>query len=62
MSVGVSGEMGRIGDEVQGPNAAATRHGNALFVVVDTFLGPLYLAYGRANSSNQAVYLFLGQP
>jgi len=62
MSVGVSGEVGRIGDEVRGPNAAETRHGNAVFVVVDTFLGPLYLAYGRASSSNQAVYLFLGQP
>jgi NTE family protein len=62
MSVGVSGEVGRIGDEVRGPNAAETRHGNALFIVVDSFLGPLYLAYGRASSSNQAVYLFLGQP
>jgi hypothetical protein len=28
-------------------------HGNALFVVVDTFLGPVYLAAcRRANSSN----------
>jgi NTE family protein len=62
MSVGVSAEVGRIGDEVRGPNAAETRHGNAVFVVVDTFLGPVYLAYGRASSSNQAVYLFLGQP
>ena len=62
MSVGASSEVGRIGDEVRGPNAAETRHGNAVFIVVDSFLGPLYLAYGRASSSNQAVYLFLGQP
>jgi NTE family protein len=62
MSVGVSAEVGRIGDEVRGPNAAETRHGNAVFLIVDTFLGPLYLAYGRASSSNQAVYMFLGQP
>lgn len=62
MAIGVSAEVGRIGDTVSGPNAARTRHGHALFVVVDTPLGPVYLAYGRASSSQQAVYLFLGEP
>jgi len=58
VSVGLSGEVGRIGDEVRGPNAAETRHGNAVFVVVDTFLGPLYFAYGRASSSTRLFICF----
>ena len=39
-----------------------TRHGNAIYLAVDTPLGPVYLGYGRASSANQAVYLFLGLP
>jgi NTE family protein len=62
MVAGLSAEAGRIGDNVTGPNTAATRHGNALFLGVDTPFGPLYLGYGRASASAQAVYLFLGQP
>jgi hypothetical protein len=27
-----------------------------------TALGPIDVGYGRANSDNQAVYLFLGMP
>ncbi len=36
-------------------------YGGSVFVGVDTFLGPLYLAYGHAEGGNQAGYLFLGQ-
>lgn len=60
--VGLSAEIGRIGDAVRGPNRAASLHGNALFLGVDTPVGPVYLGYGRASASSQAVYLFLGQP
>lgn len=62
MFAGVSAEAGRIGDAVRGPNAVATLHGNAIYFGVDTPLGPLYIAYGRASSDNRATYLFLGQP
>ena len=51
----------RVGMSQVNPEKENLDLGNA-FVVVDTFLGPLYLAYGRASSSNQAVYVFLGQP
>lgn len=60
--VGLSAEAGRVGDSVTGANTASTRHGNAIFLGVDTPLGPLYLGYGRAGAHAQAVYLFLGQP
>ena len=62
MSVGVSTEVGRIGDLARAEPRDQTRHGNAIYLAVDTPLGPVYLGYGRANSANQAVYLFLGLP
>lgn len=33
----------------------------SLFLGLDTPLGPLYLAYGRAEGGNDSAYLFLGQ-
>ncbi|MEL7451708.1 MAG: hypothetical protein AAFN78_21050, partial [Pseudomonadota bacterium] len=33
----------------------------SVFLVLDTFAGPLYLAYGEAEGSRSSVYLFLGQ-
>jgi NTE family protein len=33
----------------------------SLFVGLDTILGPIYLAYGRAEHGNDSAYLFLGQ-
>jgi NTE family protein len=33
----------------------------SLFVVVDTLLGPVYLAYGAAEGGRESFYLFLGQ-
>lgn len=60
--VGVSAEAGRIGDAVRGPDKAASLRGNAIFLGVDTPVGPFYLGYGRASANAQAVYLYLGQP
>jgi NTE family protein len=34
----------------------------ALYVGIDSPLGPLYLGYGFANADNHAVYLFVGRP
>ncbi len=59
--VGVSAEAGRIGDAVTGADAT-TRHAGSLYVALDTPIGPVYLAYGRASGRNQALYFFLGQP
>jgi len=33
----------------------------SLFIIVDTLVGPLYLAYGAAEGDRQSFYLFLGQ-
>lgn len=60
VSLGLSTEVGRLTTEVSNP--ARTRYGNAIYIAADTPLGPVYLGYGRASSSNQAVYLYLGLP
>ena len=60
--VGASLEAGRIGDVLRKSAGARTLYGSALYVAVDTPLGPVYLGYGYAGSGHQAVYVFLGQP
>jgi NTE family protein len=60
--VGVSLEAGRIGDSVTGGARSSLRRGASLYFAFDTPLGPVYLAYGHGDGSNQAVYFFLGQP
>jgi hypothetical protein len=34
----------------------------SLFVGVDTFLGPAFIGYGRAEEDRQSVFLFIGRP
>jgi NTE family protein len=60
--VGLSLEAGRIGDAVTGANRSVDRTGSALYFAVDSPLGPVFLAYGRAAGGHQAVYLFVGRP
>jgi NTE family protein len=33
----------------------------SIFLGLDTFLGPVYLAYGHAEGGHDSVYFFLGQ-
>ena len=54
--LGVSAEAGRIWRE----DEARTRVGGSLFVGLETVLGPLNLAYGRADRGQDAWYLSLG--
>ena len=60
--VGVSLEAGRVGDSVAGFERSSLRRGSALYFAFDSPLGPVYLAYGRGDGKNQAVYFFLGRP
>jgi len=59
---GVSLESGRIGAAVTGQNRASARTGAALYFAFDSPIGPVYIAYGHGNGSNQAVYFYVGQP
>ena len=51
------------------PGSSATRcragdlvKAGSLFLAADTFLGPFYVAYGRASGGASSFYLFLGRP
>ena len=60
--IGASAEIGRIGDSVSSASGTFTRRGFSIYTSIDTPLGPLYGAFGRAGDGSQAVYLYLGQP
>jgi NTE family protein len=45
-------------DEVSFSNSVIA---GSLFLVFDTFLGPIYLAYGAAEGGRRSAYLYLGQ-
>jgi NTE family protein len=60
--VGVSAEDGRFSDAVGASTAPSHRRGNAIFLAVDTPLGPVYLGHGRAHTGQQATYFYLGLP
>jgi NTE family protein len=59
---GVSLEAARIGDTAFGPQRDKSRHGFAVYLAMDTPLGPVYLAVGRGNDRRHAAYFYLGQP
>ncbi|HET7793206.1 MAG TPA: patatin-like phospholipase family protein [Rhizobacter sp.] len=61
MQAGGSLEVGRISYQPGGVDER-TRHGGSIYFALDTPVGPLYLALGRADSGNKAAYFFLGQP
>jgi NTE family protein len=59
---GVSLEAGRM----QRPLVPGTNDGwlksSALYIGMDTIVGPLYLGYGWAADGNRSAYLYLGRP
>ena len=59
---GVSLEAARIGDTVFGPQREKSRYGFAIYLAMDTPLGPVYLALGRGDNRRHAAYFYLGQP
>jgi len=39
-----------------------TIQAGSIFLGINSFLGPIYIAYGRAEGANEAVYFFIGKP
>jgi NTE family protein len=58
---GASLEAGNIWESRAEVSLDSLRYANSLFIGADTYVGPLYLALGRANRGESAVYLFLGR-
>ncbi|HEX4234685.1 MAG TPA: patatin-like phospholipase family protein [Caldimonas sp.] len=57
---GLSLEVGNVYKRLDGTPATGVLVGGALFLAVDSKIGPLYLAYGRSEGGRSAVYLYLG--
>ena len=59
--LGGSFEFGNIFNDLSDITGDALDLAGSVFLGVDTFLGPIYIAYGHAEGGNNAGYLFLGQ-
>ena len=59
--VGASVEVGNVWQSRDDIRFNNTLSAGSVFVVFDTMLGPLYLAYGVAEGDRRSAYLFLGQ-
>ena len=59
---GVSLEAGRVGSPLVAGSPTGLLKSAAVFLGLDSPVGPLYLGYGRTSSGQYAYYLFLGKP
>jgi NTE family protein len=59
--LGVSLEMGNVWNDRHDASFGNTHRDASLFMGLDTFLGPIYLATGFDDKGSQAYYLFLGR-
>ena len=57
---GASLEVGNVYKRLDGTPARGVLVGGALFLAVDSKIGPVYLAYGLSEGGRSAVYLYLG--
>ncbi|MBK9243294.1 MAG: patatin-like phospholipase family protein [Burkholderiales bacterium] len=60
--LGGSAEVGRITDRVDTLPSPGTLWSGSIFLSADTFLGPLFLGFGKGSSDNWSLYLLLGVP
>ena len=59
---GLSLEAGRLGRPIVSGQPTGTMKSASTFFLLDSPIGPLYLAYGRARDGNWSFYLYLGTP
>ncbi|MEM9531091.1 MAG: patatin-like phospholipase family protein [Pseudomonadota bacterium] len=58
---GASVEAGNLWQDRDDISLSDTRAAGSVFVVLDTIIGPVYLAYGGAEGGRRSAYLFVGQ-
>jgi NTE family protein len=59
---GLSLEAGRLGRPIVAGGPTATMKSASVFFLLDSPIGPLYLAYGRARDGASSLYLYIGEP
>lgn len=60
--LGVSAESGNVWQSRSDIDVDSMIFSSSIFVGIDTFIGPVYLATGFAEQGQSNVYLFIGQP
>ncbi len=58
---GLSAEIGNAWNESEDMDYNNMRKAGSFYLAADTILGPFYLAYGQADSSDSTIYLYLGE-
>ncbi len=61
LHIGFSLETGNAWSEPDEGGFDELKGGGSVFVAMETLLGPLFLAYGRATSGSDTFYLFIGR-
>lgn len=59
---GVSLEGGNVWADPELASSSDITLAGSVFLAADTVMGPVYLAYGRADTGRQSVYVFVGRP
>jgi len=59
--LGASFEAGNVWQDADDISFSNTLIAGSLFIIFDTALGPIYVAYGAAEGGRQSAYLFFGQ-
>ena len=59
---GGSIEAGNVWQQRNDVSASGLRTAGSVFLAADTWVGPFYLAYGRASGGQSSFYLYLGRP
>jgi len=59
---GFSLETGKMGGRIFPTQPTGWIRAGSVYLGLDTFLGPLYLGFGRASPGYNAFYLYLGRP
>ena len=59
--LGFSLEAGNVWQDSDDIGISNTLTAGSAFIIIDTLIGPLYLAYGAAEGDRSSAYLFLGQ-
>ena len=60
--LGASVEAGNVWERRADMNIDSARVNGSLFVGLDTYIGPVYMAAGFAESGRTNFYLFFGSP
>ena len=55
-------ESGNVWDVRSDMSLDDTIQAGSIFLGLNTIIGPIYIAYGRAEGANEALYFFIGKP